>query len=306
MWDVEAEAWAEEALQATELTVDQLPRVRSATDAGGRLCRTWADLRGLQVGTPVIVGATDTAAELISVGACAPGASLVKVASTGTVVTVTTQPRPSPLFLTYPHPLDGMWYAVAVTTAAATSLVWLARALGEDSVTNLERAATDVPAGAGGLLFLPALEGERTPHWDPDLRGAFVGLSSAHTRAHLARSVLEGVALSLRSARDALTDAGHQVDSPAFTGGGFESRLWRSICAAALGLDGVRPAQHGPALGVALLALGLNGPPKRGGDRIAVDTGWADVYTRLHDVQRRAILALAQINHDLVNDLRAH
>jgi xylulokinase len=305
MWYTETGKWADDALTATGLTSGQLPEVRPAKDFAGTVTPEWARRLGVRSGTPVVVGATDTAVDLVSVGANSPGASIVKVGSTGAVVAVADRAKPSQLFLTYPHAVDGMWYSVAATSAAAAAFSWFAAVLETTAPEALDQLASTAPVGSKGLLFLPFLEGERTPYWDPDLRGAFVGLSSGHTRGHLVRSILEGVALSLRSARDALQQGGHSVIRPAFTGGGLKSPLWRRICASALNTEGIRPAQHGPALGAGLLALGQDRPVDIGGETVRPEPQWLQTYDLLHPLYRATTEALESVSHTLASIARA-
>src|SRR5690606_5530214 len=194
-------------------------------------------------------------------GALAAGASLVKAATTGTVVGVTDTPVVDRRLLTYPHAAPGAWYTLGATSSAAVAYRWL-RELAFDGAAasplldypGLDRRAARVPPGSAGLLFLPFLQGERTPFWDARLRGAFLGLTMGHSRDHLARAVLEGVALSLRGCRDAMVDAGMRVERPILTGGGLRSPLWRSIVVAALSGQARVVEPQGPAIGAAVLA----------------------------------------------------
>jgi xylulokinase len=259
MYDPVSEAWLDDVCVDIGLSPGLLPRV-AATDAdGGRLTNSWATELGLPAGLPVAVGATDTAAELVSVGATSAGSALVKVASTATMAYVADHPMPDQRLLCYPHAVPGNWYTMAATNTAATARTWLCRLLGQDpadhgALQEFEGAALDVPPGSDGLLFLPFLEGERTPYWDERLRSAFVGLSSAHTPAHCLRAVLEGVAYGLRTCRDVVEGIGGSVVMPVLTGGGLVSPVWRSILLSVLGRPGRLVTPCGPALGAAMLA----------------------------------------------------
>jgi xylulokinase len=139
---------------------------------------------------------------------------------------------------TFCHAMPGRWYQLGATLSAGLSLRWLRdrlRLQAEDPYAHLDRLAHDVPDGADGLIFLPYLVGERSPIMEPEATGAFVGLTLAHRRAHLARAVLEGVACSLRATRDAVVDAGGRCDSWLATGNGLASPLWRRILADVFG-----------------------------------------------------------------------
>ena len=304
LYDPRAEAWIGPLVDEHGLA-DLLPPVRRPVESGGSLTRSAARALGLRAGTPVVVGATDTAAELFSVNAVAPGDAIVKVATTGTVVSVMDQPPDSDLLLTYPHVIDGRWYSVAATSSAAAAYAWLSRLLpsNDGGFTALDKLARRAPAGAGGLLFLPYLDGERTPHWDRDLRAAFLGLSSVHAAPHLCRAVLEGVALSLRSCWDAQIGAGARLNDVRLTGGGLASALWRSILVSALGFPATRVEPQGPALGSALLAAeGLTGRiPALVRRRLRSTPRPADrlLYERLYGVYTRAGDNLREVSHDL-------
>lgn len=313
LYDQSAGTWWAELCTEAGIAEGLLPPVRRPTELAGGLDRAWADATGLAEGTPVAVGATDTAAELVSVGATEPGAGLVKIASTGTVVQVVDGPRSDPRLLCYPHPEPGRWYLIAATNTAATAHAWLCRQLGRldhpverplgGLVEAAETEARRAPPGSGGLLFLPFLEGERTPYWDPRLRGAFLGLSSSHGVAHLSRAVLEGVALGLRGCRDLLADLGHRLDAPALTGGGARSALWRSILTSALGQQGRVVTPHGPALGAAMLAASALGAPlgaagRRSEREVPVDA-WVGVYDELYALFVQAVGATSALGRRL-------
>jgi xylulokinase len=144
---------------------------------------------------------------------------------------------------------------MAVTLAAGGSLRWWRDLPGTDDYARLTGEAATVPPGAEGLIFLPYLSGERTPHLDAAARGAFVGLTTRHTRAHLVRAIMEGVAFSLAQGLDLIRDLGAPTDEVRAIGGGARSPLWRQILADVLGLPVRRVvAEEGPAYGAALLA----------------------------------------------------
>ncbi len=311
MFDPRAGRWIDDVRAELGLAAAVLPEIRPSSTIGGGLTATWARLTGLRAGTPVAIGATDTAAELISVGATSAGSSLIKIASTGTVVAVSDRPVVDRRVLTYPHAVADRWYTLAATNTAATAYGWL-----RDTVfasdpeppaavyREMDRMASRVPAGAGDLLFLPFLEGERTPYWDRDLRAAFLGLSSAHRREHLCRAVLEGVALSLRTCADTIESLGLDLAQPTLGGGGAGSRLWRTILVSALGRSAVMHSSQGPAIGAAMLvgsALGderaMN--PHRRWTRVEPRADWQATYARLHETYRDAVTALGPVSHAL-------
>ncbi len=315
MVDQRSLTWMDAVCRDVGFGPDQLPPIVASTDPGGGLDRSWARATGLRTGTPVVVGATDTAAELVSVGALDPGSSLVKIASTGTVVGVASEPVVERRLLTYPHVVPRLWYTLAATNTAAVAYHWLREvvfaapaALPKVAYAEMDRCAARAPAGSGGVMFLPFLEGERTPYWDPRLRAAFLGLSSGHSRDHMARAVLEGVALSLRSCRDTVVAAGLPVERPFLAGGGVASRLWRRILVSALGSPGRLAHPQGPAVGAAVLSAACGATstaqvraraPRPRLTTIRPDPDWASTYDGLHETYRMAAAAITQVSHRL-------
>jgi xylulokinase len=305
MYDPFRRAWLDD-LPELDGIVELLPPVADATARAGTLTAAAARRLGLPRGTPLVVGATDTAAELVSVGAIDHGATLIKVATTGTVVVVTREPPQSDFLMSYPHPLGELWYQVAATSSAAAAYSWLARIVSGDlDVRRMDTLARRVGPGADGVLFLPFLDGERTPYWDNSLRAAFLGLSAAHDRQHLCRAVLEGVALSLRSCWETQLEAGTAPAPPALTGGGLASKLWREIVVAAIGTEAHRIEPQGPALGAALLAArGLSGAEPAIARRrrdLVPDPHLVSAYAALYQVYADAAASLAEASHRLVD-----
>lgn len=310
LFDQLAGRWADDLCADAGLRPEQLAPVCASTASVGGLSRAWARRTGIAQGTPVAVGATDTACELVALGITEPGNGLVKIASTGTVVTVLDKPRPDPRILTYPH-VGGRWYTLTATNAAATAYQWLRQtvhaALRDEpaaTYTEMDEVASTVTPGAGGVLFLPFLTGERSPYWDSDLRAAFLGLSAAHRRPHLCRAVLEGVAFSLRDCRDLLAELGIVVAHPYFTGGGVASRLWRTVLASALGTVGTLADPQGPAIGAAMLAAaaeqGSMPSIERTTEPVEPDPAWAAVYDQIYPIYKEAAQCLSGISHGLV------
>lgn len=316
MYDQMRGGWIDGLAAYLGLAEDVLPPVRRPWDVGGSLRPDWASATGLPAGTPVVVGATDTAAELVSVNGLHAGSGLVKIASTGTVVAVSSGPRHGPGVMTYPHVIPGSWYHVAATNTAAIAYQWLRTevlAANDGDVTSeldrCERAAASVETGAEGVLFLPFLEGERCPYDDPRLRAGFIGLTARHGRAHLLRAVMEGVAFSLRSCRDALSEYGLTVRAPYLTGGGLRSPLWRQIVVNVLGEAGRFVPSAGPALGAARFAawaaMGGSTPPRLDGpDGDAVEVAEPEpavvsAMNVLYQLYREAADVLAPISHGL-------
>ncbi len=321
MVDQRSGTWLEPVFRDAGLAAHQLPPIVASTAPAGVLSAEWARATGLPSGTPIVAGATDTAAELVSVGAFDAGSALVKIASTGTVVGVCATPVVERRLLTYPHAVPGRWYTLAATNTAAVAYHWLretvfavAPALPRTAYREMDRRASRVPAGSDGVLFLPFLEGERTPYWDPRLRATFLGLSSGHTRDHLARAVLEGVALALRSCLEVVRAAGLDIGEPVLAGGGVSSRLWREILVAALATPGRLVEPQGPAIGAALLsqAAGAADPqtlramvPRRRSTRIRPREDWVSTYDGLHATYRLAAGAVTEVSHRLAASVKS-
>jgi xylulokinase len=307
--------WLEDVCADIGFQPEQLPPIVPSTAEAGRLTREWARTTNLPAGLPVVAGATDTAAELVSVDALSVDSSLVKIASTGTVVAVSSQPVVDHRLLTYPHAVPGLWYTLAATNTATVAYQWLRETAfsslgGRRNATydEIDSLASRVPPGCDGLLFLPYLSGERTPLWDPHLRGAFLGLSVVHRRGHLARAVLEGVALSLRNCRDLLRQAGFAIEEPFLGGGGTSSLLWRRILVSVLGGPAILAVPHGPALGASILAASIGARtveelrtsmPTLGRSRVEPVPEWTAAYDALDVTYRIAAEAIRDVSHRL-------
>lgn len=310
LYDQRAGRWDEGLCAEVGLRLDQLPAIKSPTDVAGKLTQEWASRISVPAGTPVVVGATDTACELVSLNIVSAGRGLVKIATTGTVVAVLDDPRPDPRVLTYPY-LGGRWYSVAATNTAASAYRWLQEAVccSEDAssvaaYSEMDRMASTVPAGSSGVVFLPFLQGERSPYWDSELRAAFLGLSAGHRRSHLCRATLEGVAFSLRDCRDLLLSLGIAVERPGFTGGGVASQLWRRILASVLDTSGTLTTPQGPSLGAAMLAaagVAATMPTvQRETTVVDPEPSWVAVYDRIYPTYHESARQLSGISRALI------
>lgn len=268
MFDIERGEWSQEVLGVLGLRPEQLPPVLRSVDVAGRLTPQAAEQTGLATGTPVVAGGADNACGAVGAGVVRPGRAHVSIGSSGVVVTFVPKPRRdgSGRVHTFCHSVPGAWYVMGVMLAAGLSLRWVRDELGQveraaeslsgvDAYELLTRQAADSPPGARGLWFLPYLNGERTPHADPHARGVWFGLSAAHRRADLIRSVLEGVAFGLRDSLEVFREMGIEVAELRAIGGGGKSPLWRQILADVLGVPIARlNIDEGPAYGAALLA----------------------------------------------------
>jgi xylulokinase len=255
--------WSTELLEAVGLSPALLPDVGGSAEVLGRVTQEAAAATGLAAGTPVVGGGADNACGAAGVGAIRPGEAVSSWGTSGTVLAPAAEPRVDPRLRahTFCHVLPGIWYVMGVVLSAGGAFAWYREQLPRD-VASADRAddllvdeAAAVPPGAGGVTFLPYLQGERTPHRDASLRAAFLGLSLAHTRAHMTRAVLEGIAFALRDSLAILQELDMAPRDLLLTGGGAKSAFIRRLQADVFGLPVTTVnREEGPAYGAALLA----------------------------------------------------
>jgi xylulokinase len=259
LFDLAARDWSTEVLAALQIDPTWLPPTWEGPQVTGSVSADAAALTGLRSGTPVVAGGGDQAANAVGVGVVSPGAMALSLGTSGVVFATTDRPlfEPRGRVHAFCHAVPNRWHMMSVMLSAAGSLRWFRDAMAPGmEFADLVASAADVPAGSDGLLFLPYLSGERSPHPDPLARGAFVGLTLGHDRRHLTRAVLEGVAFGLRDGLDLMIEAG--MPAPAqirASGGGTASSLWRQILADVLGAEiATVNTTEGAAYGAALLA----------------------------------------------------
>jgi xylulokinase len=294
--DVAARRWSQAVLEAIDVSPSVLPPVLESPDVSGTT----------PVGVPVAAGAGDCAAAALGVGVDRPGPASVVLGTSGVVFAALPAYRPEEQARVHVfcHAVPGAWHAMGVMLSAAGSLQWLHDAVAQGVPFDaLVSEAERWDPGVEGLLFLPYLQGERTPHADPDARGAFAGLQLRHDRGALVRAVLEGVAFGLKDSLDLLRALGVDVTSARVSGGGARSDLWLRICASVLGVPLERTVvEEGSAFGAALLggvAGGVFadvhdavGRTVRALDTVEPDPAWRDVYADLHARYRMLYPAL--------------
>lgn len=260
--------WSTRVLDKLEIPLEHLPRVYESQEVCGVISKSGAAATGLKEGTPVVGGGGDQAAGAIGNGIVQSGIISVTTGTSGVVFAFADEPVVDPALRvhTFCHAVPNKWHVMGVMLSAGGSLRWyrdtlaqsevqVAQTLGVDPYEIITREAAAAPLGAEGLLFLPYLTGERTPHPDPNARGAFIGLTVRHTKAHLARSVLEGVSFGLRDSLEILKNMNVSIGSVRASGGGARSDVWRQMQADIFGYPlTTMAADEGPALGVALLA----------------------------------------------------
>jgi xylulokinase len=268
MLDVSRRKWSTDILQAMDVKASLLPRVYESPETTGVLSAEGARETGLRAGTPVVAGGGDQAAGAVGMGIVQPGLVSATIGTSGVVFAATDRPAfdPHGRVHTFCHAIPGRWHVMGVTLAAGLSLRWFRDQFGvipaaasvggtRDPYEYLSDEAASVPPGADGLIWTPYLMGERTPHLDPHARAALVGLTASHTRAHVVRAILEGVAFSLRDTFEIFNEMQVPVTRVRLGGGGARSPIWRQIQADVYGHDAeLVEAEEGAAYGAALLA----------------------------------------------------
>jgi xylulokinase len=263
MFDVLHRRWSKEMLEVSQLDEALLPKVFESPEISGYVHSEGANQVGLGSGIPVVAGAGDQAAGAVGMGIVKPGAVSATIGTSGVVFAATSAPvlEPHGRIHTFCHAVPQRWHVMGVTQGAGLSLRWFRDQFGagsddgRDPYDRLADEAAKAPPGADGLLWAPYLMGERTPHLDPSARGALVGITAQHTRAHVIRAILEGVAFSLRDSLTLFREIGVPIESIRLGGGGARSPLWQQIQADIYGLPvELIEADEGGAYGAALLA----------------------------------------------------
>jgi xylulokinase len=266
--DVAKRAWSKPLLSKLELDIDLLGRCYESEDVTGQVSRAAAAELGLTTDCVVVGGAGDCAAGAIGNGIVSAGTLSTSIGTSGVMFVHSDEPQidPQGRLHTFCHAVRGRWHMMGVILSAGGCLQWFrnrlcqtdaeaARSGGGDIYDLLAKEAAAVAPGSQGLVFLPYLSGERTPHADPDARGCFIGLTLAHGRGHMVRAIMEGVAYALRDSLAIIRELGVPVRQIRASGGGSRSPLWRQIQADVFGQKVVTiNAEEGAAYGVALLA----------------------------------------------------
>jgi xylulokinase len=248
LFDLDRREWAVDMMEAVGLDPHRLPPAHPSHTVIGQVTAQAAAKTGLLAGTPVVIGGGDGACATVGAGSVYPGDAYNYVGSSSWIAVTAEEPLYDPHMrtFTFVHLDPELYFPTGTTQCAGGSYDWLERLLRGEAETRLydemSAAAASVAPGAEGLLFLPYLIGERSPHWNPLARGAFVGLTMSHGRAEVARAVLEGVAFNLRMILDAFLEQGAAITAMRLIGGGARSALWRQILADVYGLPILRPA----------------------------------------------------------------
>ena len=263
MLDVAGRKWSREILEATNIDPAFLPSLHESPDVCAKVSTAGAEATGLAAGTPVVAGAGDQAAGATGIGIVQPGSVSATIGTSGVVFAATDRPAldPKGRIHTFCHAIPGRWHVMGVTQAAGLSLRWfrdrvLSMKPGDGyPYDELTAEAAKIPCGSDGLVWTPYLMGERTPHLDANARAALIGLTASHTRAHIVRAILEGVAFSLKDTFSIFQEMNVPVKNIRLGGGGARSPLWRQIQADVYGHEvEIVEAEEGAAYGAAILA----------------------------------------------------
>jgi len=261
--DVAHRRWSTEVLSKAGIDPRLLPALHESPQVCGKVSAAGAEATGLRVGTPVVAGAGDQAAGAVGMGIARAGAVSATIGTSGVVFAATDRPAldPQGRLHTFCHAIPGRWHVMGVTQAAGLSLRWFRDRFGvlssgaRDPYDILAEEASAAPAGSDGAFWAPYLMGERTPHLDPNARAALVGLTASHTRGHIIRAVMEGVAYSLKDTFTIFNEMQIPVTSIRLGGGGARSPLWRQIQADVYAHEvEIVAAEEGAAYGAAILA----------------------------------------------------
>jgi len=266
--DIKNRCWSKEVLNALDIPIEYLGDVHESIVVSGKVHKKAAEVTGLKENTPVVGGAGDQAAGAIGNGIIKSGQISSTIGTSGVVFAHLDEPiiDEKGRVHTFCHAVPGAWHMMGVTQGAGLSLKWLrdnfctneievAKGMGIDPYVLMTKEAEKVPAGSRGLIYLPYLMGERTPHLNPKAKGVFFGLSAAHTKNEMLRAVIEGVSYSLLDCMEIIKDTGMNPTNVMVSGGGGKSELWRQILADMFNCKvSTNKSSEGPALGVALLA----------------------------------------------------
>jgi xylulokinase len=266
--DVTNRRWSKEVLAKTDIKENLLPALFESPEVCGKVSAAGAEATGLRPGTPVVAGAGDQAAGAVGMGIARAGAVSATIGTSGVVFASTDRPGMDPKgrLHTFCHAIPGRWHVMGVTQAAGLSLRWyrdnfgaaspgLQKKDGRDPYDIFAEEASSAPAASEGAFWAPYLMGERTPHLDPNARAALIGLTASHTRAHVIRAIMEGVAFSLKDTFTIFDEMKIPVTSIRLGGGGARSPLWRQIQADVYEREvEIVAAEEGAAYGAAILA----------------------------------------------------
>jgi len=318
LFNVRRRAWCQEILDVLDIPYEILPEVKESPEVRGELRSGVAEELGLKAHIPVVAGAGDQGAAGVGAGIVEEGIISVNIGTSGVVFTNSDEFRydPEGRLHAFCHAVPGKWHLMGVMLSAGGSLKWFrdnlghlekvtADLVGTDPYDLLIKEAEKVPPGSEGLIFLPYLAGERTPYADPYARGVFFGLSLKHSKGHLIRAILEGVAFGLRDSFELMKDLGITAEQVRILGGGSRSRVWRQIVADVFGTEVVTMVvDEGSSYGAAILAaVGAGGFKKvedavstavrvNEEEKIAPNKNNHYIYNKYYEIYRNIYLRL--------------
>ncbi|WP_146456491.1 xylulokinase [Rubripirellula tenax] len=305
--DVVKRKWSTKLISKLGLDAGLLPRVVESDEVTGTLTAEAAKLLGLTTDCKVVGGAGDCAAGAVGNGVVKSGVLSTSIGTSGVMFVHSDQPQydADGRLHTFCHAVNGKWHMMGVNLTSGGSLQWWVDSVirGLTGVADAKRyeaataEAAKVAAGSDGVLFLPYLNGERTPHADPNARGSFVGMNLTHTRGHMTRAVMEGITFALRDSLEIITSMGVPVKQVRASGGGSKNPMWRQMQSDVFGKKVTTlVVEQGPAFGVALLAAVGDGAYKsieqacsatiKVADETAVDKAAAKKYDQLFPIYR--------------------
>jgi len=259
LFEVIKKRWSTGLLEKLEIDQDLLPSVLNSFDIAGRITKPIAEKTGLKFKTPVIAGGADNACGAVGSGIIQEGRVMVSIGSSGVVLAQTDNPQADQQgrIHLFNHACPDSWYMMGVMLSAGMSYEWLQKKLFNNSLdySKLDQLAEEIEPGSEGLIFLPYLYGERTPHNDANARGVYFGISGKHDQRHFVRAVLEGVTFALKDSLELIKDKGVKIKEIRAIGGGAKSKVWQQILADILGEEiNLLNVEEGPAFGAALIA----------------------------------------------------
>lgn len=259
LFDVKEQEWSKEIIEKLDLDYNILPTVLNSIDIAGQINKSTAEMTSLSLGTPVAAGGADNACGAVGSGIIKKGRVMVSIGSSGVVLAQSNQPKADQKgrIHLFNHAKPDSWYMMGVMLSAGMSFNWLKEKLFQDKLdyNNLNQKAANVEVGSEGLIFLPYLYGERTPHADANARGVFFGISGRHQQKHFVRAVMEGVTFGLKDSLRLIEKQNVDIKEIRAIGGGAKSEVWQQIMADILGYPiNLLNVEEGPAYGAALIA----------------------------------------------------
>jgi len=284
LFDVIKKKWSTDLLEKLEINQNLLPPVLNSFDLAGKITEPIAKKTDLKFGTLVVAGGADNACGAVGSGITEEGRVMISIGSSGVVLAQTNNPQADQKgrIHLFNHACPDSWYMMGVMLSAGMSYEWLRKKLFNRSLDykKLDQLAEEINPGSEGLIFLPYLYGERTPHNDANARGVYFGISGKHDQRHFVRSVLEGVAFALKDSLELIKDKGVKIKEIRATGGGAKSRIWQQILADILGEEiNLLNAEEGPAFGAALIA----------GVGVGVYSSFAEAVNRIIKVEKTIV-----------------